>query len=271
MAQYRPFAIWDGVSSLPSGIDQNQNILIGVADQNYYRLGDIDWWAGPDESLGYIIAYYDHTFTHPNPLEIPAGIGFLRSNELNDTSFLEIFNYLRAQLSLSSLSNANEAKAWLVANGYWTSYGEAPWTYGNSSSQQSGGWIFYSAEGTLDVGPPVNQGNAIFVVQGNPLIETFDPNTGTGKTLYFNRFDLDGVDHATEFESLQTYGGAIVITQNGQSAIYYTTTPNMFVYNNNNTSQSFFMINTSMLRQTSSTDGPFTFEDVITLEFRFNL
>lgn len=139
MAQYRPFAIWDGESTLPSGIARNQNILIGEADQEYYNLGGFDWWAGPDESLGYVIAYYDPTFTHPNPLNIPCGIGFLRSSELTDASFLSKANQLRKGQSLSNLSNANDAKTWLLANGYWTSYGEAAWTYGNSIEGSGGG------------------------------------------------------------------------------------------------------------------------------------
>ena len=50
MAQYRPFAIWDGESTLPNGIEQYQNILVGEADQTYNNLGGLDWWAGPDES-----------------------------------------------------------------------------------------------------------------------------------------------------------------------------------------------------------------------------
>lgn len=133
MAQYRPFAFWDGVSTLPSGISQSQNILIGVDDQDYYNLGGLTWWAGPDESLGYVIAYQDPTLNHPNPLNIPCGIGFLRSSSLTDISFLETFNHLMASLSQPTLSNVNDAKAWLLANGYWTSFGESPWAYGNSS------------------------------------------------------------------------------------------------------------------------------------------
>lgn len=134
MAQFRPFAIWDGISALPSGINQSQYILIGVDNQNYNNLGGFTWWAGPDESLGYVIAYYDPTFTHPNPLEIPAGIGFLRSEELTDASFLSVFNYLMGKLGQPTLSNANNAKAWLLANGYWTSYGESAWIYGDSGA-----------------------------------------------------------------------------------------------------------------------------------------
>jgi hypothetical protein len=137
LAQFRPFAIWDGISALPSGINQSQYILIGVDNQNYYNLGGFTWWAGPDESLGYVIAYYDPTFTHPNPLDIPAGIGFLRSDALTDISFLEVFNYLMVKLAQPTLSNVNDAKAWLLANGYWTSYGEAAWTYGDSGVSPS--------------------------------------------------------------------------------------------------------------------------------------
>jgi hypothetical protein len=355
MAQYRPFAHWDGTSALPSGISQSQNILVGVENQNYYNLGGLTWWAGPDESLGYVIAYSDPTLTHPNPLDIPCGIGFLRSDALTDVSFLETFNYLMAKLSQPTLSNANNAKAWLLANGYWTSFGESPWAYGNSSNTPSapginqtlyweggnpisvatefainanntnqfsqiqniyvneisadingnpagnqgtflmglpagtlieitntiyptqnvivevvgvsqltstsysisvnyvsgsatggqqvfefhfyspnqnnngggvGEWYFYSDEGPLNAMAPEGNGNAIFLINnpaGGPGIETFNPNTA--EVLYFSTKDASGVSHLTEFQDLITYGGTIMIEQNGD-IVEYNDSPN---------------------------------------------
>ena len=57
MAQFRPFAIKTG-SNVPAGTTQYQNILVGVDQQNYNEL-EYDWVAGPDEDLGYVIAFYD--------------------------------------------------------------------------------------------------------------------------------------------------------------------------------------------------------------------
>jgi hypothetical protein len=268
MAQYRPFAIWDGESSLPSGITRNQNILIGVADQEYYNLGGFDWWAGADESLGYVIAYYDPTFSHPNPLNIPCGIGFLRSDSLTESSFLLKVNQLRSELSLSDLSNANDAKTWLLANGYWTSYGEAAWTYGNSigdsGAPSTGGWLFYSDEGQLNANPPFDAANIIFLTSNG--IETYNPNHADGANqLYLNRYDGDGIDYGTQFNNLMNNGGTISLTQNGQTATYTAGTPNQFQYNN--VSNGFLMINASIITQTASTDGPFVYGDPITISF----
>lgn len=213
MAQYRPFAIWDGESTLPSGIAQNQNILIGESDQEYYNLGGFDWWAGPDESLGYVIAYYDPTFTHPNPLNIPCGIGFLRSAELTDASFLSKANQLRKGQSLSNLSNANDAKAWLLTNGYWTSYGVPAWTYGNSVSnqqpsnptsgltitvQQSGSNLLFTATGSLNIngltfnsttnlgGGGIGPGTGTWIMGANANMDIYSGITTSGIVLGTN-------------------------------------------------------------------------------------
>jgi hypothetical protein len=276
MAQYRPFAVWNGTSSLPSGIDQSQNILIGVADQNYYNLGGFDWWAGPDESLGYVIACHNQTFTQPNPLNIPCGIGFLRSSALTDTSFLELFNHLMAKLSLTPVLNVNDAKTWLLANGYWTSYGEAEWTYGNLNSNppQQGGtgsadWYFYSDEGAINTNPPILNGNLIITAQSQAggTIETYDPNYDPNDASVFSKMILinlsnsAGTSLATEFNNLMSNGGTINLTQNGQVATYSTNQQGPFFVDPNG----WFVIPASL--QTTSTDGPFVYGDPITVTF----
>lgn len=270
MAQYRPFAIWDGESTLPSGIARNQNILIGEADQEYYNLGGFDWWAGPDESLGYVIAYYDPTFTHPNPLNIPCGIGFLRSSELTDASFLSKANQLRKGQSLSNLSNANDAKTWLLANGYWTSYGEAAWTYGNSiggsiSSSGSGQWFFYSTDGNLDANAPVLAGNFIITenIAGNSTLETYNPNydNTTSKMIHINIFDSTNTSFSTEFNNLAQNGGTISLMQNGQISTYSSSQPGIFNVNANS-----FCSFPSQI-QTTRIETPFTYGDPISISF----
>lgn len=273
MAQYRPFAVWDGTSTIPSGTSQSQNILIGVADQNYNNLGGFDWWAGPDESLGYIIAYYDGTFSHPNQLNIPCGIGFLRSDSLTDISFLDLFNHLMANLSLAPISNVNDAKTWLLANGYWTSYGEAAWTYSNpvtpttpsGPSTGAGEWFFYSTSGTLDVGPPTSAGNFIITEYGvaGGTLESYDPNFdgSSQKMIHLNVSDSTNDSFLTEFNNLAQNGGTITITQNGQSATYTSPQPGVFFINSNQFLS--FPVNI----QTASTDGPFTYSDPVSVSF----
>jgi len=275
MAQYRPFAIWDGESTIPSGVNRIQNILIGVADRDYHNFSGFDWWAGADESLGYIIAYHDPTFSQPNQLEIPCGIGFLRSETFSDASFLELFNHLMAKLSLTPILNANDAKTWLLSNGYWTSYGETPWEYGNSGGSGGsnngsglGSWYFYSDAGQLNAPPPVTDGNAIFIIrdnQNNTMTETFNPNKSSGTNeIYFNLSDSTGTDYTTQFTALQTNGGTISITQGANTVTYASATPGSFIAD---TMAGFFMIQTGPATQTATSASPFVYGDPISISF----
>jgi hypothetical protein len=134
---------------------------------------------------------------------------------------------------------------------------------GGATGSTGSGWLFYSGEGSLDANPPLNIGNAIFVI--NTSVETFDPNKVNGKALYFNRYDSNGVDYATQFASLQTNGGTLSITQNGNTVTYTTTNPNMFVFNSN--PNGYLMVNTGMLTQTAAVINPFVYGDPITLSF----
>jgi hypothetical protein len=138
-------------------------------------------------------------------------------------------------------------------------------TSGTGGTGGGAGWFFYSGEGTLDVAEPTSAGNAIFVVNGSPMVETFNPNKVNGKALYFNRYNSTGTDYATQFASLQANGGTLSITQNGNTVTYTATNPNMFVFNSN--PNGFLLVNTGMLTQTASVVNPFVSGDPITLTF----
>jgi len=264
MAHYRPFAtsLVDVTLTYP-GIQQFGNIVIGVDPLPYYdNYAGLEWIAGPDEDTGIIIAYYDNTVPyHSNQLN-PShqfNIGFIR---LNDPS--ELISYVN-NLG-ANVNDPEAAKIWLTSNGYWTSFNEVPWDFGFvDTSSTSGAWYFYSDEGPLNVGPPVNAGNAIIL--GNSG-ETFDPNTttGSGIQIYFNTRDSNSVDYTAQFANMQANGGTIAITQNGQTATYYTTTPNA-VQAIPDIPYTFYIIQTAQMVQTTSTDGPFTYNDPITLTF----
>jgi hypothetical protein len=111
MAQFRPFAMKTG-SNVPAGTTQYQNILVGTAQQNYNNL-EYDWVAGPDEDLGYVVAFHDadgDTFRGARIGITNCFIGFLRSKLLTDGSFLELVNYMRAKASLGTVSTTTAAK-----------------------------------------------------------------------------------------------------------------------------------------------------------------
>ena len=80
---------------------------------------------GPDEDLGYVIAYSSvaGTKTHKRGSELaPDAVGFIRSTSKTDASFVDLVNKnFNQSFSLDS-SGASSAKSYLTTNGYWTSY-----------------------------------------------------------------------------------------------------------------------------------------------------
>ena len=67
MATTRPFSYNTG--SLIGGTDQVDNLAIGTSEQDYsLNPGGVTWWNGPDEDLGYVIAYEVPLDNHPTSL-----------------------------------------------------------------------------------------------------------------------------------------------------------------------------------------------------------
>jgi hypothetical protein len=89
-------------------------------------LGGLTWWGGPDESLGYVIAYPVPAGDHPTPISgVTAYIGFKgtknMTNPFSDSTFLELVNS-DAPSPPGPFSSATEASIFLTTNGYWNSY-----------------------------------------------------------------------------------------------------------------------------------------------------
>ena len=119
----RPFAYNPG--SAITGATQFSNIAIGTSALNYpAKPGGVQWWSGPDEANGYIIAKPIPSGTQPNSINriyangVTASVGFNRSLEKTDDSFLNLAKSVFNQ----TFTTATIAKNWLLANGYWTSY-----------------------------------------------------------------------------------------------------------------------------------------------------
>lgn len=132
-----------------------------------------------------------------------------------------------------------------------------------------GEWFFYSDEGNINVGPPENDGNAIFTIQGNPVVETYNPNASSGTDyIYFNPNDATGADYYNDFLNLSDAGGTITLNQNGNIAAFNTGTPNggfMLLPDNNN--WWYFQIDLAFATQTIQASGPFVFGEPIVLSF----
>jgi hypothetical protein len=84
-----------------------------------------EWWNGPDEDLGYIVAFVESSGELPNGPETslatnyPCHIGFFRSNFKTDNSFI---NLAKVVTGSQSLTSATQSKELLNNNGYWTSW-----------------------------------------------------------------------------------------------------------------------------------------------------
>jgi len=119
MATTRPFAY--NIGSTVPGTEQVGNVSAGTPTSGFDATG-LRWRGGPDEDLGYVIAY---TATPPrtagNGIENITlnDIGYKRSLSKTESSFIDLANFVHGATSFAS---GSLAKTWLNANGYWTSY-----------------------------------------------------------------------------------------------------------------------------------------------------
>jgi hypothetical protein len=114
MPTSRPFAYNPG--SAISGTTQVGNLAVGYPTSGFTG---IEWWNGPDEDLGYVIAQPVSGDTQPTPMSgVTASLGFFRTSGFNDNEFVQLAN----TVSRSNYATASEASIGLTSNGYWNSY-----------------------------------------------------------------------------------------------------------------------------------------------------
>jgi hypothetical protein len=174
MGTSRNFAYNTG--SQITGATQYGNLAIGVTISSYGNdPGGVKWWGGPDEDLGYVIAHTVPSGNQPNPKGLSCSVGFWRTTDLSDITFLTLVSQTVGQ----SFLTASVAKDWLNTNGYWTSY-----------SSSGGGPVSSSLEFLLD---------AASYTSGTWIDETGNGNNATinGATWLNTNggiFDFDGTD-----------------------------------------------------------------------------
>jgi hypothetical protein len=184
MPTARPFAYNTG-SPIP-GTLQIGDLAIGVDPQDYStNPGGVQWWNGPDEDLGYVIAHPTPAGNQPNPLGIPAYLGFWRSEFLTEVSFIGLAEYVSNQHGdPQTFLTGSSAKTWLNNNGYWTSYDEIqPIVYldsGNNLSYSGSGSIWYDLEGVSNNATLVNTPTYSSSYQG---ILSFDDTSSEYATI----------------------------------------------------------------------------------------
>ena len=114
MSTTRPFAYNTG--SPIGGTIQVGDLAVGYPTTGYTGT---EWWNGPDEELGYVIAQPVSGDTQPTPVfGQTASVGFFRTNGFDDNEFIDIANILLN----SNYDNAPDASTGLTTNGYWNSY-----------------------------------------------------------------------------------------------------------------------------------------------------
>jgi hypothetical protein len=115
MSTSRPFAYNTG--STISGTIQVGDLAIGTPTSGFTN--SPQFWNGPDEDLGYVIAGPVPSNTQPTPISgVTASVQFWRSRDKTEESFIEIANYITGQ----SFGSGNDASTYLTTNGYWNSW-----------------------------------------------------------------------------------------------------------------------------------------------------
>lgn len=142
MATARPFAYNTG--SAIAGTTQVGSLAVGTPTSGFTN--SPQFWEGPDEELGYVIAVPVSGNTQPTPVSgVTASLGFFRTDGLDDNQFIGLSQYVSNEYGTpQTFSSATEASIWLTNNGYWNSY-PAPVLYldaGNLSSYPGSGTVW---------------------------------------------------------------------------------------------------------------------------------
>ena len=219
MSTSRPFAYNLGGSPI-SGTEQVGNLAIGTPTNGFDSTG-LQWWNGPNEDLGYVIAHQTPGGNQPNPLSIPAYLGFWRSNAKTDQSFIDLAEYVSYSInSPQNFTGGTQAKTWLNANGYWTSYGQ-----GGGSGSTTGDYYLLN-----QYSPAVSAGSITFP-DANLNQPSLNPNLvgQHGYEIYINKFDFNNNDMSATLDNLVGRSGTFTLTQGVNSATY-SFTSNAFAF-----------------------------------------
>ena len=109
--------------SLISGTTQVGDLAISEAEVEYSaNFGGLQWWGGPDQTNGYVIAFPVPSCDRPTPVfGLTACLGFKRSEFLTEQSFVELANSFVGGPP-APFADGNSASTYLTNNGYWNSW-----------------------------------------------------------------------------------------------------------------------------------------------------
>lgn len=197
------------------GSEQIIDLAVGTTEQDYSQEpGGVRWWMSPDQSDGYVIAEKVSFGDQPTePGIIPPGstVAFWKTDAKTSSDFLALAQFISRRAGTPpSFSTADDAKTWLNANGYWTSY----------SGEATGGAYELVV---LPYNPPA-PGDVIFPAFASGLNQaTTDPNTFATGGVYWNAVDINSVDQTSYYNGLIGNAATISFTQNGNTATYSAT------------------------------------------------
>ena len=215
MATARPFAYNTGAGI--TGTDQVGSLAIGTPTVGFQATG-LEWWNGPNEDLGYVIALSVPGDTQPTPVAgVSASVGFFRSSALTEGSFIGLANYIAGPSGGGPFASGSTAKTWLNNNGYWTSFS------GGATGATSGNYNL------LNSYSPANTNGSI-TFPGSDNAASNNPNTvglNPGNGIYINKFDLAGNDQSSVLDSLLNRSGSLTLTQ-GVNSVTYSFTSTAF-------------------------------------------
>ena len=161
MPTARPFAYNTG--STLSNTVQYGDIAVLTGDT---LPSGVDWWNGPDEDLGYVIATENSSGNQPNPLSVPAYLNFFRTNSPSDEFFITLANYVTGQ----NFTTALQASNYLLTNGYWTSFKLRSISAGANFSLYSTNGVVYgwggNGSGQLGINTTGNRSTPVAVCGG---------------------------------------------------------------------------------------------------------
>ena len=122
MSTARPFAYNPSPNAVIAGTTQVGSLAVGTPTSGFTN--SPQFWEGPDEDLGYVIAVPVPSNTQPTPVSgVTASVGFFRTNDFTDNSFIILAQYVSREYGTpQTFDTGNAASTWLTANGYWNSW-----------------------------------------------------------------------------------------------------------------------------------------------------
>ena len=202
------------------------------------------------------------------PYELVVPTGYTSGTQISSTQTFNNKSFSSLGLTIGTYTytwGSGKSMSVVIGNGIMPTPTPTPSTGANAGV---GSWYFYSDEGNLNAPAPTANGNAIFTIQGSPIVETFNPNKSSGVTyLYFSVKDSVGTDYTSQFSGYTGGTGTITLSQNGDTATYTSATPGSFMIQNGGVGNNFFMIAVNPCTQTKSSNAPFVYTDPISMRF----